>query len=84
MTSRSRANVSGCWSYLVEIYDLMALESRRLWVRRKGIWRMLPDCILALDGERRFVDLLVPEEDGLHVLIVCFELAGQIASLFTL
>lgn len=28
--------MSGCWSYLVEMYCLIASDSDTLWVRRKG------------------------------------------------
>jgi hypothetical protein len=41
MISKSRAKVSGCWSYFVEMYDLIASERSKLCVRRKGMGRML-------------------------------------------
>ena len=41
MSSKSRAKVSGCWSYFVEMYDLIASERSKLWVRRKGMGRIL-------------------------------------------
>jgi len=36
MVSRSCLNISGCWSYLVEIYCLIAADSDTEWVLRKG------------------------------------------------
>jgi hypothetical protein len=41
MTSRSCLNISGCWSYLVEMYCLMAAERARLEDWRKGKQRIL-------------------------------------------
>jgi hypothetical protein len=56
MISRSRAKVSGCWSYFVEMYDLIASERSRLCVRRKGMGKMLllPDMLAGyVDGRKK-------------------------------
>lgn len=40
--SKSSANISGRWSYLDEMYCVIASERDTVRVRRKGSWRMLP------------------------------------------
>lgn len=41
MTSRSCLNISGCWSYLLDMYCFIAPESAKLCVFRKGKKRIL-------------------------------------------
>jgi hypothetical protein len=41
MTSKSCLNISGCWSYLLEMYCLIAVDKARLFVLRKGKKRIL-------------------------------------------
>lgn len=41
MTSRSCLNISGCWSYLLEMYCLIAAERAMLVDLRKGRERIL-------------------------------------------
>lgn len=48
MTSRSCLNMSGCWSYLLEMYCFIASEREMEFVLRKGRERMLLR-MLALD-----------------------------------
>ena len=45
IVSRSCWNISGCWSYFVDIYCFIALESETVWVRRKGRASMLPEVL---------------------------------------
>jgi len=39
MATKSDENMSGCWSYLVDIYCFTALESSRGCDLRKGIYQ---------------------------------------------
>src|SRR5437764_5491896 len=47
MTSRSCLNISGCWSYLLEMYCFMAADKARVLVLRNGRNRILLRVLLA-------------------------------------
>lgn len=79
IVDRSWVKVSGCWSYLVEMYCFMGVDRRRGCVRRKGMGRMLllamverpwtvQDLPLDVDSEDR--DLWARRTQGDVVVVV--------------